>query len=142
MTAKMDSSDLRVGLATEARTFGPISRTDIAKYQGASGDWSVPHHDDDYARQHGYDGVFSLGMLHAGFLATLATDWLGAANVRRFNTRFRDVGWPGDTFTCTACITRKYEFEGESRVDLELLCTRQTGGIAAEGTATFAVTTR
>lgn len=137
MTVSWDK--LAEGLACEPRKFGPITRTDIAKYQGASGDWSVPHHDDDYARQHGYDGVFSLGMLHAGFLATLTTDWLGAANVRKFSTRFRDVGWPGDVFTCTARLTRKYEYDGERRVDLDMQCTRQTGGVAVEGTATFAV---
>ena len=132
-------NELIEGQEAEPQVFGPITRTDIAKYQGASGDWSVPHHDDEYAQEHGYDGVFSLGMLHGGFLATMVSDWLGAENIRKFGTRFRDVGWPGDVFTCTARITKKYEQNDERRIDLELCCKRQTGGIAAEGWATFVI---
>jgi hypothetical protein len=33
-------------------------------------------------------------MLQAGYLATYATDWLGAANVRTFKIRFRAPVWP------------------------------------------------
>jgi len=130
---------MEVGSEVEPRTFGPLTRTDIAIYQGASGDWSPPHHDAHYAREHGYEDVFSVGMLHGGFLATTVTDWLGAENVRKFGLRFRDVGYPGDVFTCTARVVKKYEDETGRKVDLELLCERQTGGVAAQGWATFVV---
>ncbi len=132
-------SSLSEGLEAEPRNFGPITRTDMAKYQGASGDWSPPHHDEEYARKYGYEGVFSLGMLHGGFLATMTTDWLGAQNVRKFGLRFKDIGWPGDVYTCTARIVKKYQENNEQLIDLELRCTRQTGAVAAEGWATFAV---
>jgi acyl dehydratase len=76
-------------------------------------------------------------MLQAGILATYVTDWLGAANVRRFGVQFREQVWPGDTLTCTGTVTKRYEDGGERLVDLELACTRQTGGLAIKGWATF-----
>ncbi|MBX6722190.1 MAG: hypothetical protein IRY92_02970, partial [Dactylosporangium sp.] len=70
--------------APEPRVIGPITLTDIVRYQGASGDMNPIHHDESFARAAGLPGPVSIGMLHAGYLATYATDWLGAANVRRF----------------------------------------------------------
>jgi len=128
---------LSEGAELEPRSFGPLARTDIVRYQGASGDFHPAHHDDDYARQHGYPGAFSVGMLHAGILATYVTDLLGPANIRRFAVRFREVAFPGDVLTCTARVARLYEAGQERRVDLDLHCTRQGGGVAVEGSATF-----
>ena len=90
-----------------------------------------------YAKSAGFPTVFSVGMLQAGILATYVTDWLGAANVRRFGVQFREQVWPGDTLTCTGTVTKRYEDGGERLVDLELACTRQTGGTAIKGWATF-----
>ena len=44
---------------------------------------------------------------------------------------------PDDVLTCTAQILRRYEEDGESKVDLELDCARQTGGLAVKAWATF-----
>jgi len=130
--------DLTEGTKAEPRDFGPLTRTDFVRYQGASGDFNPIHHDEEYAKGAGFPTVFSVGMLQAGILATYATDWLGAADVRRFGVQFREQVWPGDTLTCTGEVTKHYEEGGERLVDLELLCTRQTGGTAIKGWATFA----
>ena len=129
---------LAEGTKAKPRDFGPLTRTDFVRYQGASGDFNPIHHDEGYAKNAGFPSVFSVGMLQAGILATYATDWLGTANVRRFGAQFREQVWPDDTLTCTGEVTRRYEEDGERRVDLELLCTRQTGGTAIKGWATFA----
>jgi acyl dehydratase len=120
-------------------TFGPITRTDIVRYQGASGDLHPAHHDDEYAKRHGYPGVFSMGMLCAGYMATYVTDWLGPRNVRRFSVRFVDVTWPGDVLTCSAKVLRTYLREAEEWADLEIECRRQTGALAARAQATFRI---
>jgi hypothetical protein len=78
-------------------------------------------------------------MLQAGILATFATDWLGAGNVRRFNVQFREQVWPGDTLVCSGEVVRRYDDEGERKVDLELTCDREGGGTAIRGSATFVV---
>jgi acyl dehydratase len=132
--------DLTEGSASAPREYGPITRTDMVKYQGASGDFNPIHHDEEFARAAGYPSVFSVGMLQAGILAGYATDWLGANNVRRYAVQFREQVWPGDVVICSGAVTRKYEEAGERKVDVDLLCTRQaSGGAAIKGEATFVV---
>ena len=53
------------------REYGPLTRTDFVRYQGASGDFNPIHHDDEFAQSAGYPTVFSVGMLQAGILGEL-----------------------------------------------------------------------
>lgn len=126
----------------EPLVVGPVTRTDFVRYQGASGDMNPIHHDEQFARAAGYDAPLAVGMFQAGLLATWASDWLGAQNVRRYRVRFKEQVWPGDVLTCTGAVVREYQEDGAadgSRVDVELVCTRQTGGVAVQAWATFAV---
>jgi acyl dehydratase len=123
----------------EPLVVGPLTRTDIVRYQGASGDMNPLHHDEPFARAAGYDAPLAIGMLGAGLLGTYATDWLGASNVRRFRIRFRAQVWPGDTLTCTGEMVREHDGEDGPLADIELACRRQTGEIAVQAWATFAV---
>ncbi|MFV0523475.1 MAG: MaoC/PaaZ C-terminal domain-containing protein [Acidimicrobiales bacterium] len=126
-----------VGDANPPREFGPLTRTDFVKYQGASGDFHPLHHDDTFAHAAGFPSVFSVGMLQAGLLATYATDWLGAENIRRYTLRFEEQCWPDDLLTCTGTVTGVDP--GRGLVTVELRCTRQTGGVAISATADFAM---
>ena len=114
---------------------GPLTRTDLVRYQGASGDFYPIHHDEPFAKAAGLPQPISLGMLQAGLLATWATDWLGAGNIRRFRVRFAERVFPGDTVTCTGRVVA----EQGSTVDLELECTTQNGAVAVRAWATFAL---
>ena len=126
---------IAVGDTTEPRSFGPITRTDIVRYAGASGDFNPIHHDEGFAKGAGFPTVFSIGMYQAALLATFATDWLGAENVRRYTVRFREQVWPDDVLTCAGTVTA---VDGD-QVTVELTCTRQTGGVAIGGEAVFQV---
>ncbi|MEU3984032.1 MaoC/PaaZ C-terminal domain-containing protein [Streptomyces sp. NPDC026672] len=121
----------------EPAVHGPVTRTDFVRYQGASGDMNPIHHDEEFARAAGFPSPFSVGMFQAGLLATFATDWLGAANVRRYRARFKAQVWPGDTLTCSGAVVRAYEQDGEQRVDVDLSCVRQNGEVAVQAEATF-----
>jgi acyl dehydratase len=112
---------------------GPLTRTDLVRYQGASGDMQPVHHDEPFARAAGYDAPLSLGMLHAGLLGTWAASWLGAERLRRFRVRFSAQAFPGDTLTCTGTV----ETEHPDSVDVELTCTTQAGAVVARAWATF-----
>ena len=69
-------------------------------------------------------------MFQAGLLATYATDWLGAENVRRFTVRFKEQVWPDDVLTCTGVVTAVTPAaDGTQAVEVDLVCTRQTGGV-------------
>lgn len=114
---------------------GPLTRTDLVRYQGASGDLQPVHHDEPFAKAAGYDAPLSLGMLHAGLLGTWSASWLGAAQVRRFKVRFTEQAFPGDTLTCTGAVTEQHA----DAVDVELSCTTQSGAVVARAWATFAL---
>ena len=122
--------------ASSERTLGPLTMTDIVRYQGASGDLNPLHHDPEFARAGGFPGVISVGMLHAGILAAHAAAWLGPAAIRRVRLRFREQIWPGDVLTYRARVTEVREQDGHQQVDVDLACTRRDVPVVT-GTATF-----
>jgi acyl dehydratase len=86
--------------------------------------------------------VFGHGMLTAGFLAKCLTDAVGVDNLRRYKVRFANRVWPGDRITCSGKVTKKYEADGERRIDGEVTAIRQTGETAITGTFTAALPSR
>ena len=124
------------------RVVGPLTRTDFVRYQGASGDMNPIHHDEEFAKKAGYPAPLAVGMFQAGVLNAWATDWLGPDNVRRTRIRWKEQVWPGDVLTFTGKIAKKYEEDGVGKVDLELVCTRQNGGVAVQAWMTFVVPAR
>ena len=73
-------------------------------------------------------------------LASYATDWLGADNVRRFGVQFREQVWPGDSSCAPAPSSTRDEGDGERTVDARAIVAR--GSAAAPRSrawATFAV---
>ena len=126
----MKAVDLpKVGDLIPSRTFGPITRTDIVRYAGASGDFNPIHHDEGVATAAGYPSVFSIGMLQAGLLATCVTDWLGADAVGAFSVQFRKQVWPGDVLTCSGSV-KSVERDGDmARVVLSITCDRDSEAV-------------
>ena len=129
--------DLPEGSERELRV-GPITRTDMVRYAGASGDFNPNHHDEIYAIRAGFDKPFAHGMLQGGYLGRMLTEWLGPAVLRRFNLRFSAQAWPGDMVICKARVTRRYQEQGENRVDIEAEAQNQRGDILIRATATAA----
>jgi acyl dehydratase len=80
------------------------------------------------ARALGYPDAFSVGMHHAGALATYACHWLGPQNVREFRARFLDMVWPGDVLSYDGVATGFADTEEGRAVIVELNCRRD--GIA------------
>jgi acyl dehydratase len=116
-----------------------LTRTDLVRYAGASGDFNPIHHDETFARAAGNPTVFGHGMLTAGLVARCISDFVGAGNLRRYKVRFATRVWPGDTITCAGRVTKRYEDAGESRIDGEVTATTQRGETAVSGTFTAAV---
>ena len=46
--------------------------------------------------------------------------------------------WPGDRLIASARVVQVYEADEEPRVDLDITMTREGGGVAISGIATFA----
>ncbi|CAN5275677.1 dihydroxy-acid dehydratase [soil metagenome] len=136
-TSVLSADEATVGTTAEPRTFGPMTTEMFVQYSGAAGDLNPMHYDRDFAEKAGYPSVFAQGMLSAALLSTFATDWLGAANVRRFHVRFRDIVWPGDELTCSGEIVKAEPRPEGTLVSVSLTMKRQTGDTALQGEADF-----
>jgi acyl dehydratase len=127
---------LEEGGAGPEITVGPITRTDIVRYAGASGDFNPIHHDEEFARAAGMPSVFSIGMHSAGLLGQYLARWVGLGSVRRFGVRFTGQVWPGDVLTLAGRVARIEDAGDERLAHLELSATRQTGDVVVKGSAT------
>jgi acyl dehydratase len=119
-----------------------LTRTDLVRYAGASGDFNPIHHDEEFARAAGNPTVFGHGMLTAGLVGRCITDFVGVENLRRYKVRFATRVWPGDTITCTGRVTRRYVEDGEKRIDGEVAASTQRGEKALTGSFTAALPSR
>ncbi|BBU24475.1 MaoC/PaaZ C-terminal domain-containing protein [Mycobacterium xenopi] len=126
----------RLGDEAPGFAVGPITRTHIVRYAGASGDFTAIHHDEPLAHSVGLPSVFAMGMMHAGMLAHLVADWLGLASVRRYRVRFEERVWPGDVLTFAGRIIVVDRSDGVERVEAEVTCHNQGGKRTLSGSAT------
>jgi acyl dehydratase len=94
----------------------PVTKVQLVKYAGASGDYNLIHTDDETARRMGLDGVIAHGMLSMGFLGEYAAGIAGPQNVRRLKVRFAAMVRPGDELTCKG-VVRSVE-DGRALLDL------------------------
>ena len=111
---------LKVGDEIPALKIPPVSRHTLALYCGASGDHNPIHVDLDYAKSAGLDDVIAHGMLSAGYLARMLTDWVPQSAIRCINNRFTAMTHIGDSVTCTGKVVEKFEKGNEKLVRLEM----------------------
>jgi acyl dehydratase len=89
--------EVAVGDAIPGRTV-TLTRADLVRYAGASGDFNPIHWNERTALAVGLPGVIAHGMLTMALAAQFVADWAGdPAAVRSFSTRFtRPVVVPDD----------------------------------------------
>ena len=108
MTANEPSTsaaDLSVGDVGPTIVVEDLDRTDFVRYAGASGDFTPLHFNEPYTTEAGFDQVFAQGMLIAGIASRFVTDWFGIERIRRYETRFEDQIWPGETVVVEGIVS-------------------------------------
>jgi acyl dehydratase len=113
-----------------------VTRVQIAKFAGASQDWSPLHLDDDFAKSAGYGGVFAHGAIALQFATEALGKWLENGRVLSVSGRFRKLVWPGDILRMTGMVAEKYESNGEARVDVDVWAENQNHDSVMQGTIT------
>lgn len=98
------AEDAAVGGVAPERSH-ELTRTDLVRYAGASGDFNPMHHDEVKAQAAGMPSVFGHGMFSAGFLASALTDYVGEGTLTRYAVRFTKQAWPGDVLQTKIAIT-------------------------------------
>lgn len=114
----------------------PISKVQLVKYAGASGDYNLIHTDVETAREVGLDGVIAHGMLSMGFIGQFLTDHVGPGNVKKLKVRFNAMVRLEDVLTCRG-VVRSVEPVDERRtlVTLEVWAENQKGEKVTSGEA-------
>ena len=95
-----------------------ITRADLVRYAGASGDLNPIHWSDRTAAAVGLPGVIAHGMLTMALAGRLVTDWAGDPSaVRRYGVRFtRPVVVPDDDEGALVELAGKVTEVGEDGV--------------------------
>jgi acyl dehydratase len=131
---QLKKSELSVGMqAPELRHV--LTRTDLVRYAGASGDFNPMHHDEVKAQGAGQPSVFGHGMLSMGFLGTAITGFVGVGNIAEYSVRFARQTWPGEELITHVAVTGLRQLDGKDVVDLDVRLTNAEGEEKVAGTA-------
>jgi acyl dehydratase len=119
-----------------------LTRTDLVRYAGASGDYNPMHHDEILATGAGQPSVFGHGMFSMGFLGAALTDYVGPGNLTHYKVRFSRQTWPGEELVTKIVVSAKRTDDGRHLVDLECSLSNGDGEVKVVGEATAVLPTR
>ena len=109
-----------------------LSRTDLVRYAGASGDFNPMHHDEVAATGSGLPSVFGHGMFTMGLLGKALTDYVGIGNLKLYRVRFTKQTWPGEVLTTSVVVREK---RAGNEVVLDCSVVNQQGETKIQGEA-------
>ncbi len=118
----------------------PITKMQLVKYAGASGDYNLIHTDDETARTVGLDGVIAHGMLSMAFLGEYLCWLAGPESVRRLSVRFVEMVRPGDNLTCRGRVKERTTGNAGRRLQLEVWAENQRAVRVTVGEAEVQIT--
>jgi acyl dehydratase len=111
-----------------------LTRTDLVKFAGASGDFNPMHTDEVSAQAAGLPSVFGHGMFSMGLLGRAVTDWAGPGNVKVYGVRFTKQTWPGETLSTKIVVSGKEVTDEGKIVVAEVSLLNQDGEVKCAGT--------
>lgn len=94
----------------------PVSRMDLIKYAGASGDFNPIHTIDDEAKKAGLPGIIAHGMWTMGNLAKIFTPYVEEGFIQDFAIRFKRMVFIDDRITLKATLVNNHSREMEFTV--------------------------
>src|SRR5699024_538042 len=133
----IDLTQVKAGDTLPAFEKESITKVQLAKYAGASGDYNPLHLDDEFAKEVGMDCVIAHGMLVMGFLGQYEMEIAAnQAKLARFNMRFGKMTKPGDIIICHGNVKDKANKE----VTIDLFAVKQDEDVVGTGEAVFTLT--
>ncbi|KAA0547214.1 dehydratase [Bacillus sp. BGMRC 2118] len=105
--------DLNIGDELQRVELDPVSRIDLIKYAGASGDYNPIHTIDEKAKSLGLPGVIAHGMWTMGNLAKLFTPFYHQGFLKDYTIRFKGMVFLDDVITLKAKLR---EIDGYSYI--------------------------
>ncbi|WP_449621521.1 MaoC/PaaZ C-terminal domain-containing protein [Robertmurraya sp. Marseille-Q9965] len=128
-------NELQVGAKLDEIVLSPVSRLDLIKYAGASGDYNPIHTIDDEAKKLGLPGVIAHGMWTMGNLAKLFTSYYEEGFLQDYSIRFKDMVFLEDVITLTAELIEKED----TKLKFSVAAINQRGKEVLRGSAVLAL---
>jgi hypothetical protein len=135
---------IKIGDAIPAYTSLPITRTQLVRYAGASGDFNPLHHDETFVRALRMDNVIAHGMFIMGIAGEAITSWIDNKYLKKFSVHFLSKTEPVNlddfentqkraTITISGKVIKKYEENGEKRIHCEIIAQDALGSRKLSG---------
>ena len=129
----------KAGEDLEPRTLPPVTRLQLIKYAGASGDFNPIHTIDEAAEGAGLKGVIAHGMLTLATMGLLFSPYLEHGYVRDFRARFSGMVYVGDVLEIGGSVTGVEETDGGTLYTFDVFSRRGAGDAVASGSVGFLV---
>ncbi|WP_084243823.1 MaoC/PaaZ C-terminal domain-containing protein [Planomicrobium okeanokoites] len=126
---------MKVGETLPVIGLEPVSRLDLIKYAGASGDFNPIHTIDEEAERAGLPGIIAHGMWTMGNLAKLFTPYLDEGFIETYSIRFKGMVFLGDVVSLQAELKEKES----GRLIFEVAAVNQNGKRVLSGQAAFSL---
>jgi acyl dehydratase len=125
--------NLQTGDSLPEISLEPVSRLDLIKYAGASGDYNPIHTIDEEAKKAGLPGIIAHGMWTMGNLSKLFTPFYENGFIENFSVRFRDMVFLNDTITFKAVLRENKD----NRMKFNVTAENQKGSTVLKGEVIF-----
>ncbi|MED4474107.1 MaoC/PaaZ C-terminal domain-containing protein [Oceanobacillus caeni] len=127
--------DLKKGDTLSEIQLNPVSRLDLIKYAGASGDFNPIHTIDKEATKAGLPGIIAHGMWTMGNLSKLFTPYLEEGFIQDYKIRFADMVFLDDVITLKAVLDEVHE----DYLNFDVVALKDNGKAAIKGQVRFKV---
>src|SRR5690625_5343608 len=111
----------------------PVSRLDLIKYAGASGDFNPIHTIDEEAEKAGLPGIIAHGMWTMGNLTKLFTPYYETGFIQDYSIRFKGMVFLNDVITLKAIVQEV----NEENIDFRVLAVNEDGKEVIKGKVLF-----
>lgn len=126
-------AELGVGEALAEIEMAPVSRLDLIKYAGASGDFNPIHTIDAEAEKAGLPGIIAHGMWTMGNLSKLFTPYLSEGFIQDYAIRFKGMVFIEDVIILKAVVSERQE----SKMKFTVQAVNQQGKDVLKGDVVF-----
>lgn len=113
--------------------------TQLVKFAAGNGDFNPLHHDYNFIMCKHIGSVLVQGHFRYAALGELVTQWLGhnaEGRVLAVACQHRGMDFPGTEIVCKGTVEKKYEENGEKRIDLTIWTENSEGQTTSPGTST------
>jgi acyl dehydratase len=129
------------GAAVPVLVLPAVTRLDLIKYAGASGDFNPIHTIEESAAAAGLPGVIQHGMLTAAKLCRLFSPYVAEGFVSLIDLRFTAMVAVGDVLTIAGTVTEARKNEASRTAKVEVVARNQRDQVVVSGLVEFTAPT-